>query len=51
MVLLTQQHHYNHKTEKFSYLEHVFAPLLMVELTLFQQKNGGTDTVQPLGEE
>ncbi len=49
MVLLTWYHHYNHKTNTI-YMEHLFGLLVMVELTLFQQRNGGTNTVSPLGE-
>ena len=37
MVLLTLQHHYNHRTNAFSYFELVIAPLVMVLLTLFHQ--------------
>jgi hypothetical protein len=36
-VLLTWQHHYNHRTNAFSYFELVIAPLLMVLLTQFHQ--------------
>ncbi len=50
MVLLTWQQHNNHKTTTFSYLEHVFAPLIMVELTLFHHCNAATNKVPPLGE-
>jgi hypothetical protein len=50
MVLLTWQHHYNHRTNAISYFELVIAPLEMVLLTLFHHCNGGTNTVPPLGE-
>jgi hypothetical protein len=50
MVLLTWQHHYNHRTNAFSYFELVIAPFVMVLLTLFHHFNGGTNTVPPLGE-
>jgi len=37
MWLLTWLPHYNHKNNTFSSLEHVIAPLVKVELTLFHQ--------------